>query len=81
MLLHIRIKCFVDLDELIVTAFLVLLYLSCICRTAYLKSKKLAETGARIEKGEVVQPKQTMELNHGLWLATKGAGFGKMQWR
>ena len=46
-----------------------------------MKSKKLAETGARIEKGEVIQPKQTIELNHGLWLATKGAGFGKMQWR
>jgi hypothetical protein len=41
----------------------------------------LAEIGGRIEKGEAVQPKMTMEVNHGIWLANKGAGFGKRQWR
>ena len=52
-----------------------------ISRSAYLKDKRLAETGDRIERGEVVQPKNTLEINHSIWLATMGAGFGKKQWR
>ena len=43
--------------------------------------KRLAETGSLIERGEVVQPKRTLEINHSIWLATMGAGFGKKQWR
>ena len=54
---------------------------SFLLRATYLKDKKVAETGTRIEEGEAVQPKMTMETNHAIWLATKGAGFGKMQWR
>ena len=47
----------------------------------YLEDKHLAETGKRIEQGELVQPKMTMEINQALWLMTLGAGFGKSQWR
>ena len=50
-------------------------------RAAYLNDKQLAETGTRIEKGESVQPKKTPNINHSIWLATMGAGFGKRQWR
>ena len=50
-------------------------------RSVYSKDKLLAETGERIEKGEAVQPKMTLEINHSIWLCTVGAGFGKKQWR
>ena len=46
-----------------------------------MKSKKLSETGEKIESGEVVQSKLRLEIDHGLWLATTGSGFGKQQYR
>ena len=48
-----------------------------------MKDKRLAETGARIERGEAVQPKMTLEINHAIWVATLGQGgdFGKVQMR
>ena len=41
----------------------------------------MAEVGEKIEKGEVVHPRMTLEINHSIWLTTMGAGLGKMQWR
>ena len=61
--------------------FLIRLLTFSTTRTTYIKNKKLAEVGDRIEKGEVVHPKRTMEINHSIWLTTMGAGMGKMQWR
>ena len=55
-------------------------YFVCI-RVSYLSDKKLAETGRRIKKGEEVQPKKTLNVNHSTWLCTVGAGFGQKQWR
>ena len=50
-------------------------------RITYQHNKRLAEVWDRIERGEEVQPKKTLDVNHSIWLATTGAGFGKMQWR
>ena len=49
-------------------------------RTAYTHNKKLAAVGEKIEKRDTVEAKKSLCLNHGIWLATKGAGFGKKQW-
>jgi hypothetical protein len=43
--------------------------------------KRLAETGSKIERGEKVQAKQSMDTPHAIWLATFGSGYGKLQWR
>ena len=50
-------------------------------RTTYLTDKRLAETGRRIEEGQHVQPRMTLDVDHGIWLCSVGGGFGKMQWR
>ena len=34
-----------------------------------------------IEKGEEVSAKKALDLDHSLWMMTKGAGFGQLQWR
>ena len=45
--------------------------------------KKMSETGSKIEKGESVQARLSMDVAHAIWLATMGetGGFGKLQWR
>ena len=50
-------------------------------RASYLSNKKLAETGRRIEQGELVQPLKTLSVDHATWLCTVGAGLGQKQWR
>ena len=50
-------------------------------RFTYSNNKKLAEVGDMIEKGEEVSAKKALDLNHSLWMMTKGAGFGQLQWR
>ena len=50
-------------------------------RFTYTNDKKLAEVGDMIEKGEEVSAKKALDLDHSLWLMTKGTGFGQVQWR
>ena len=50
-------------------------------RITYTHDKRLAEVGEKIERGELVEGRKTLGTNHSIWLATKGAGFGKLQWR
>jgi hypothetical protein len=50
-------------------------------RIVYQTDKRLAETAKLIEKGECVQPKKTLSINHGIWLTTMGGGFGQKQYR
>ena len=50
-------------------------------RASYATNKVLAETGSRIEKGEVVAPLKRLEPEHCLWIMTTGDDLGKSQWR
>ena len=47
----------------------------------YVQNKELAEVGNKIEKGEKVNALRSLDINHSIWLASLGAGFGKLQWR
>ena len=40
----------------------------------------MAEFGTTVERGGKVQVKKSPNVDHCIWLATHGAGFGKMQW-
>lgn len=50
-------------------------------RFTYTHDKKLAEFGDMIDKGEMVSARKTLDLDQSLWMMTKGAGFGQLQWR
>ena len=48
---------------------------------SYISNKELAAVGNKIEKGESVEAVRKIDVNHGIWIAMHGAGFGKSQWR
>ena len=50
-------------------------------RAAYQNDKKVAEVGSLLEVQEPVQHKHLLSLDHATWVAMKGAGMGKLQWR
>ena len=73
-LLHRSFELFINLNRLYFG-------LHFVYRASYIRNKHLAETGLKIEQGEVVQARKHLEINHCIWLSTVGAGFGKMQYR
>ena len=41
----------------------------------------MASVGDKIEKGETVDSVKAVDVNHCIWIAMHGSGFGKSQWR
>ena len=50
-------------------------------RASYINNKELAAVGNMIERGENVEAVKHINVDHGIWIAMHGAGFGKLQWR